>query len=149
MFSYCDKRSHLEFKVCLKQSGLSIKLRGKISRAWNSVIRILTAICTKHKYNMQPRKLRMAYLVFLIIFLLQRQRALLLQQFCHFLVAEEEFRVRRRNRQYCINTSFQTSFRISNQDSYFNMDDPKQKSIFSAGSRPWDKGGGEASHTDP
>ena len=33
MFSYCDKRSHLEFKVCLKQSGLSIKLRGKISRA--------------------------------------------------------------------------------------------------------------------
>ena len=99
MFSYCDKRSHLEFKVCLKQSGLSIKLRGKISRAWNSVIRILTAICTKHKYNMQPRKLRMAYLVFLIIFLLQRQRALLLQQFYHFLVAEEEFRVRRRNRQ--------------------------------------------------
>ena len=44
--------------------------------------------------------------------------------------------------EYCINTSFQTSFRISNQDSYFNMYDPKQKSIFSAGSRPWDKGGG-------
>ena len=48
---------------------------------------------------MQPRKLRIAYLVFLIIFLLQRQRALLLQQFYHFLVTEEEFRVRRRNRQ--------------------------------------------------
>ena len=99
MFSYRDKRSHLEFKVCLKQLGLSIKLRGKISRAWNSVIRILTAICTKHKYNMQARKLRNAYLVFLIIFLLQWQRALLLQQFYHFLVTEEEFRVRRRNRQ--------------------------------------------------
>ena len=49
---------------------------------------------------MQPRKLRIAYLVFLIIFLLQRQRALLLQQFYHFLfLTEEEFRVRRRNRQ--------------------------------------------------
>ena len=48
---------------------------------------------------MQPRKLRIAYLVFLIIFLLPRQRALLLQKFYHFLVTEEEFRVRRRNRQ--------------------------------------------------
>ena len=46
---------------------------------------------------MQPRKLRNAYLLFLMIFLLQRQRALLFQQLYHFLITEEEFRVRRTN----------------------------------------------------
>ena len=48
---------------------------------------------------MQPQKLRIAYLLFLVIFLLQRQRALLFQQLYHFLITEEEFRLRRRNRQ--------------------------------------------------
>ena len=48
---------------------------------------------------MQPQKLRIAYLLFLMIFLLQRQRALLFQQLYHFLITEEEFRLRRRNRQ--------------------------------------------------
>ena len=46
---------------------------------------------------MQPRKLRNAYLLFLMIFLLQRQRAFLFQQLYHFLITEEEFRVRRTN----------------------------------------------------
>ena len=41
---------------------------------------------------MQPQKLRIAYLLFLTIFLLQRQRALLFQQLYHFLITEEEFR---------------------------------------------------------
>ena len=44
---------------------------------------------------MQPQKLRIAYLMFLMIFLLQR----LFQQLYHFLITEEEFRLRRRNRQ--------------------------------------------------
>ena len=46
---------------------------------------------------MQPRKLRNAYLLFLMIFLLQRQRAFLFQQLYHFLITEEEFRVRQTN----------------------------------------------------
>ena len=46
---------------------------------------------------MQPRKLRNAYLLFLMIFLLQRQSALQFQQLYHFLITEEEFRVRRTN----------------------------------------------------
>ena len=48
---------------------------------------------------MQPQKLRIAYFLFLMIFLLQRQRALLFQQLYHFIITEEEFRLRRRNRQ--------------------------------------------------
>ena len=48
---------------------------------------------------MQPQKLRIAYFLFLMIFLLQRQRALPFQQLYHFLITEEEFRLRRRNRQ--------------------------------------------------
>ena len=42
MPTYHDKCSHLDFKICLKQSRLSIKLRGKISHACNRVITILT-----------------------------------------------------------------------------------------------------------
>ena len=47
---------------------------------------------------MQPRKLRNAYLLFLMIFFTAtRQRAFLFQQLYHFLITEEEFRVRRTN----------------------------------------------------
>ena len=48
---------------------------------------------------MQPQKLRIAYFLFVMIYLLQRQRALLFQRLYHFLITEEEFRLRRRNRQ--------------------------------------------------
>ena len=51
---------------------------------------------------MQPQKLRIAYFLFLMIFLLQRQRALPFQQLYHFLITEEEFRLRRRNRQLLV-----------------------------------------------
>ena len=46
---------------------------------------------------MQPQKVKIAFLVWLIFFLLHRQRALLLHQAYHFLFVEEEFRIRRRN----------------------------------------------------
>ena len=48
---------------------------------------------------MQPQKLRISSFLFLMIFLVQRQRALLFQQLYHFLITEEEFRLRRRNTQ--------------------------------------------------
>ena len=48
---------------------------------------------------MRPQKLQIAYLMFLVIFLLQQQRALLFQRLYHFLITEEEFRLRRRNGQ--------------------------------------------------
>ena len=48
---------------------------------------------------MQPQKMKIAFLVWFMFFLLHRQRALLhvLHQAYHFLIVEEEFRIRRRN----------------------------------------------------
>ena len=46
---------------------------------------------------MRPRKLKIAFIIWLLFFLLQRQGAMLLHQAYHFLVVEEEFRMRRRN----------------------------------------------------
>ena len=46
---------------------------------------------------MQPQRVKIAFLVWLIYFLLHRQRALLLHQAYHFLFVEEEFRIRQRN----------------------------------------------------
>ena len=46
---------------------------------------------------MRPRKLKIAFIIWLLFFLLQRQQAMLLHQAYHFLVVEEEFRMRRRN----------------------------------------------------
>ena len=85
----------------MKQSRLSIKLRGKISHACNSVITILT---TKRRKQLQGTSCNLESFVMLTFcfawfFLLQRQRAFLFQQLYHFLITEEEFRLRRRNRQ--------------------------------------------------
>ena len=46
---------------------------------------------------MQPQKLKTAFLVWFMFFLLHQQRALLLHQAYHFPIVEEEFRIRRRN----------------------------------------------------
>ena len=46
---------------------------------------------------MQPQRVKIAFLAWLIYFLLHRQRALLLHQAYHFLFVEEEFRIRQRN----------------------------------------------------
>ena len=46
---------------------------------------------------MQPQKVKIAFLVWLIFFLQHRQRAMLLHQAYRFLVVEEECRIRRRN----------------------------------------------------
>ena len=46
---------------------------------------------------MQPQKMKIAFVVWFMFFLMHRQRALLLHQAYHFLVVEEEFRIRRRN----------------------------------------------------
>ena len=46
---------------------------------------------------MQPQKLKIAFLVCFMFFLLHQQRALLLHQAYHFPIVEEEFRIRRRN----------------------------------------------------
>ena len=81
---------------------MSIKIRGKIWHAciWRDQDFNYSTHKTTTRYIMQPqRKLRIGYLLFLIIFLLQRQRALLFQQLYHFLITEEEFRLRRRNGQ--------------------------------------------------
>ena len=80
---------------------MSIKIRDKIwhARIWRDQAFNYSTPKTTTRFIMQPQKLRIAYLLFLMIFLLQRQRALLFQQLYHFLITEEEFRLRRRNRQ--------------------------------------------------
>ena len=57
---------------------------------------------------MQPRKVKIAFLVWLIFFLLHRQRVLLLHKAYHFLFlfVEEEFRIRRRNQRRAMLTFF-------------------------------------------
>ena len=55
---------------------------------------------------MQPQKVKIAFLVRLIFFLLHRQRVLLLHQAYHFLIVEEEFRIRRRNQRRAMLTFF-------------------------------------------
>ena len=46
---------------------------------------------------MQPQKMKIAFVVWFMFFLMHRQRALLLHQAYHFHVVEEEFRIRQRN----------------------------------------------------
>ena len=100
MPTYHDKRSHLDFKVCLKQSRLSIKLRGKISHACKSVMTILTTTRRKQlqgtSYNLE-KFVMLTFCFSWFSYCNPREGALLFQQLYHFLITEEEFIVRRTN----------------------------------------------------
>ena len=100
MFTYSEKRSYFKFEVCFElQSRQSISA----PTMWPCACapNILASIDI-----MQPQKVKIAFFVWLIFFLLHRQRVLLLHQAYHFLIVEEEFRIRRRNQRWAILTFF-------------------------------------------
>ena len=74
---------HTNFKIQSWLEGIEVvnKLRGKISHACNSVVRILITTRTKQLHGKSCNLENFAnYLLFLVIFFLQQQGALLFQQ---------------------------------------------------------------------
>ena len=101
IFTNSDKRSYFKFEGYLELTEPSINFRSNYAAMCVTAPNILASIL-----HHAAAKGENCFPCLVNIFLLHRQRVLLLHQAYHSLLVEEEFRIRQRNQRWAILTFF-------------------------------------------